>query len=82
MGHWTQTSSGKKKLAAAMRKNWKKRKNGHVNGALVVEQKKSTKKSKLTRNTIVNLAKEGARTRLRALEAEAETLRIFLGDVS
>ena len=78
MAHWTQTAQGRKKLATSMRRSWKKR-NGHVNGTMV-EEKKSTR-TNVTREKLVELAKEGARRRLQDLEKEASTLRIFLGEV-
>lgn len=81
MGHWTQSPNGRKKLAASMRRSWKKR-NGHVNGTTEpeVKEKRSTK-TNVTRERLVELAKAGARQRLQELEKEVGTLRIFLGEV-
>lgn len=104
MAHWTQTPAGKKKMAASMRKMWKRRKNGHAVSDIeagIKEAKKRgvqtrhkldqlrkkmgmdkvTKTTKsVTRDQMVELAKEGARQRLKVIEREATSLRMFLGD--
>jgi hypothetical protein len=63
-----------------MRRGWTKRKNGHEE-TVKVPQPRGFIKMKMTKGTVIELAKEGARRRLQDIEREANTLRIFLGEV-